>query len=69
MEISKTSGINVDYKDRRGPLSWQTRFFAEVILIDKTHSTMHPMIYRLKDDVVPRATRFSIGNQAQLHFR
>lgn len=53
MEISKTLGINADYKDKRAPPSWQTRFFAEIILIDKTHSALHPLIYQLKDDVVP----------------
>jgi NADH dehydrogenase FAD-containing subunit len=53
MEISKALSINTDYKDQKAPLSWQTRFFAEVIIIDKTHSTLHPLIYQLKDGVVP----------------
>lgn len=53
MEISKTLGINADYRDRKTPASWQTRLFAEVILIDKTHDALHPLIYQLKDGVVP----------------
>jgi len=53
MEISKTSSINVDYKDRRSPPSWQTRFFGEIILIDKTQSSLHPRIYQLADRSIP----------------
>ena len=53
MEISKTSNISVDYKDRRAPPSWQTHLVADIILIDKTNNALHPTIYQLKDTVVP----------------
>lgn len=53
MEVSKCFSVNTDYKDRRSSPSWQTRIFAEVILVDKTLSALHPRIYRLKDNVVP----------------
>lgn len=53
MEISKIFCINADYKDRKTPLSWQMPLFAEVVLVDKTHDALHPMIYQLRDGIVP----------------
>lgn len=53
MDLSKALNISVDYKDIRSPPNWEQRLFAEVILIDKTHDALHPMIYQLKDNATP----------------
>lgn len=53
MDISKSFNISSDYKDRRAPPNWELMSFAEVILIDRTHDALQPMIYQLKDNVKP----------------
>lgn len=58
MDFSKTSSINVDFKDRKSAPHWELRLFSEVILIDKTHSALHPMIYQLKDKTLPASEHF-----------
>lgn len=53
MDLSKVFIIGVDFKDRRGGPEWEHRLFAEVVVIDKTDSNTKPLLYQLKDTVLP----------------
>jgi hypothetical protein len=53
MDLSRPFNINVDYRDRTSPPAWELRIFAEVVLIDKTHDTLHPLVYELKHSMLP----------------
>ena len=53
MDLSKVFIIGADYKDpKKGP-QWDYRLFAEVVLIDKTHPSLKPLLYQLKDTILP----------------
>lgn len=51
MEFTKSFNIGTDYKDRFHQPSWEMRQFADVLFIDKTHSTP-PRVYVLSDSKV-----------------
>lgn len=53
MDLSRPFSINVDYRDRSSPPAWELRIFADVVLIDKTHDALHPLVYQLKDSMLP----------------
>lgn len=53
MDLSKAFIIGVDFKDQKTGPQWEQRFFAEIILIDKTHSSLTPLVYQLKDTAIP----------------
>jgi hypothetical protein len=54
MEPIKTFniGIGANYRDRKDPLSWEMRQFAEIVFIDKTRENTAPQLYQLKDDTI-----------------
>lgn len=54
MDFSRPFSISVDYKDRRSSPAWDLRIFAEVVLIDKTHDALQPLVYQLKDTMLPQ---------------
>ena len=49
LNVQKTYQISTDYKDRRNAPNWESRQFAEVVFIDKTHLGPNPLVYQLKD--------------------
>lgn len=49
MELSKTFRIETDYKDHGKSLSWDTYQFSQIIFVDKTHPSNHPLLYQLTD--------------------
>jgi Pyridine nucleotide-disulphide oxidoreductase len=50
MDLSKAFNIDVGYRDKQTRLEWNLRLFAEVVLIDKIHSSLKPLLYQLKDN-------------------
>ena len=54
MDFSKVFQISSDYKDRIIPPSLDSRLFAEVVFIDKTHPSVPQKAYQLQDSYVPK---------------
>ena len=52
MDPIKTFTIGTDYKDRKVPLAWEMRLFAELVFVDKTHDSSTPLLYQLKENTV-----------------
>jgi hypothetical protein len=52
MEFSKAFNIEVNYKDRRSGINWESLLFAEVVFIDQTHPSAAPILYQLKDNIL-----------------
>jgi hypothetical protein len=51
MDSIKTFSISTEYRDHRTPISWETRLFAEVVFVDKTHESSAPLLYQLKESI------------------
>lgn len=49
MELSKAFSVQADYRDRRGPPSWDMFLFADVVFIDKTNSFSVAYVYQLNE--------------------
>lgn len=68
MELLKAFQINVDYKDRRTPLNWDSMQFSEIIFVDKTHSANFPLVYQLNDQKLTLDQILSINRASGLSF-
>lgn len=52
MDISKAFNVGGDYRDRKAPVNWESRLFAEVVFLDKTNPDAKPQLYQLKDSEI-----------------
>lgn len=53
MDLSKAFIIGVDFKNQQTRPLWEQRVFAEIVLIDKTHSSLAPLLYQIKETAIP----------------